>query len=217
MRHRCIRPAIQPSTPSGRPTARGRLLSNSVAPPSEATVAVERLCTCPGPCTHASSKRRTRGPSHEATVIDRSARLLSPPKPSTVTDADMRDPLHRRRIGTDPDSHSISRAFLSATSASSRTPAATIASPSGRRTGGLVLRRHSANRVRAQSGFELNRRRDRPLPSPNRERLRPPSDDRTHPFSASHRAGALAGEKSPIGHDECRSSCGLFVARRESE
>jgi hypothetical protein len=43
-----MRLAIQQSTPSGRPTARDRLLSNSIAPPSEATVAVERLCACPG-------------------------------------------------------------------------------------------------------------------------------------------------------------------------
>jgi hypothetical protein len=57
-----------------------RPLSNSVAPPSEATVAVERLCACSGLSTHAASKRRTRGPSREATVICGRARLLSPPK-----------------------------------------------------------------------------------------------------------------------------------------
>ena len=43
------------------------------------------------------------------------ARLRSA-RPSPVTDADTRGPLRRRRIGTDPDSHAVSRALLSARS-----------------------------------------------------------------------------------------------------
>jgi hypothetical protein len=70
----------------GQADRRDRPLSNSIDPPSEATVPSNGCALAQAPWTHASSKRRTRGPSREATVIGGRARLLSPPNSESGRD-----------------------------------------------------------------------------------------------------------------------------------